>query len=206
VNAVSIGDHSSIGDRTVVHVAKIQGDHPTHIGNYVTVGPGAIVHAATLHDRCRVGAGAQVLDGAVVQSHAVVAPGAVVTPHTVVPEKQLWAGSPAKFVRELTQEELDSITETAQDVIELAYIHAQECSKDVQQLHEEELEYEDKRVRDPEYIFQPRRPGEPVDHADVDGLGAPGLIFDSALNKPEQWLKLNEQKIKEKYARERDVN
>ena len=62
----------------------------------MTVGPGAIIHAATLKDNCMVGAGAQVLDGAVVESFAIVAPGAIVTPKTVVTTKQLWAGSPAK--------------------------------------------------------------------------------------------------------------
>lgn len=60
------------------------------------MGPGAIIHAATLKDNCMVGAGAQVLDGAVVESFAIVAPGAVITPKAVVKEKQLWAGSPAK--------------------------------------------------------------------------------------------------------------
>ncbi len=80
----------------MVHVAKIQGDYPTFIGDNVTVGPGAIIHAATLNSNCMVGAGAQVLDGAVIESLAIVAPGAVVTPKTVVQAKQLWAGSPAK--------------------------------------------------------------------------------------------------------------
>jgi len=108
------------------------------------------------------------------------------------------------MVRELTKAEMTSITEAAEDTIELAYIHAEECAKDVEQLHEDELEYEDKRVRDPEYIFQPRRPGQPVDPADVEGMGSPGLIFDNALNSPEKWLKLNAEKIKEKFARKRE--
>lgn len=96
VNKVVIGENTNIGDRSVVHVAKIQGDYPTFIGDNVTVGPGAIIHAATLQSNCMVGAGAQVLDGAVIESLAIIAPGAVVTPKTVVPMKQLWAGSPAK--------------------------------------------------------------------------------------------------------------
>jgi len=197
VNKVVVGENSNIGDRTVVHVARIQGDYATFIGDNVTVGPGAIIHAATLNSNCMIGAGAQVLDSAIVESLAIVAPGAVVTPKTVVPAKQLWAGSPAKMVRALTDEEVASISETADGIIEVAYIHAEECNKDADQLHEDELEYEDKRVRSDDYFPRPK-PGE-IDRDDVGGLGSPGLIFDDALNNPEKWLKVHEQEIKEKY-------
>ena len=61
---MSIGTKSSVGDRAVVHVAKIQGDHPTTIGNNVTIGAGAIVHACTIEDLVVVGETAQILDGA----------------------------------------------------------------------------------------------------------------------------------------------
>lgn len=205
VNKVTIGEKSSIGDRAVVHVAKIAGDYPTIIGSNVTVGPGAIIHACTLENNSVVGASAQVLDGAVVESFAMVAPGAVVPPKMVLKGKSLYAGSPAKAVRELTEEEIAAIGDMAQDTIELAYVHAEECAKDVDQLHEDELEMADKAERDPEYLWQPREAGE-TDRADVQGMGVPGLIFDDALKNPAKWLKLNEKQIKEKFAKEQEQN
>jgi gamma-carbonic anhydrase len=105
VNHVKIGNASSIGDRAVVHVAKIQGDAPTVIGNHVTVSAGALVHAATLKDSVVVGEMAQVLDGATVESNSIVAPASIVTPGTTVGSGELWAGAPAKKVRALTEEE-----------------------------------------------------------------------------------------------------
>jgi hypothetical protein len=102
-----------------------------------------------------------------------------------------------QMVRQLTDEEVASITNTAEGVLEVAYIHAEECNKDADQLHEDELEYEDKRIRSDDY-FQRPKPGQ-SDPADVEGMGSPGLIFDDALNNPEKWLKLHEQEIKEKY-------
>lgn len=193
VNSIKIGEHSSVGDRAVVHVAKIQGDHPTTIGDHVTVGPGAIVHAATLRDGSVVGPSAQVLDGAVVERDAVVGPGAVVTPGTVVGAGEYWAGSPAQKEREVTEAELAAARANAEDVLALARLHAIECDKDLAQLQADAEAYEDATTRDPEY-WQPT--GEPPKD-DVLGQGSPGLIFDSVLTNPEEGLKFM-QKKKEK--------
>ena len=190
VHKVVIGDNTSVGDRAVIHVAKIQGDFPSLIGSNVTIGPGAMVHAATLKDNCVVGASAQVLDGSVVESNAIIAAGAIVTPGTTVKAGELWAGSPAKMVRKVTAEELQSMTENALDTLGLARMHAHECSKDLAQLTQDEEAYEDATTRDPEY-FQPT--GKP-DPGDVLGQGSPGLIFDSVLTNPEEGLKLQQKK------------
>jgi len=90
----------------MVHVAKLQGDAATHIGNKVTVGPNATIHACVLKDSCVVGAGASVLDNAVVETHAMIAPGSIVTMGVTVPSGQLWAGVPARYVRNLSDEEI----------------------------------------------------------------------------------------------------
>ena len=92
-NYITIGKGSNIQDNSVVHIDS--GTLPTIIGEYVTVGHGAIVHACTLQDNSFVGMGAIVLDGAVVESGAMVAAGALVPPGKTVPSGQLWAGSPA---------------------------------------------------------------------------------------------------------------
>lgn len=192
VHKVVIGDNTSVGDRAVIHVAKIQGDFPSIIGNNVTIGPGAIVHAATLKDSCVVSASAQVLDGAVVESNSIIAAGAVVTPGTVVEAGQYWAGNPAKMVRKVSEEELELMASNSLDTLELARMHAYECDKDLEQLTKDEAAYEDATTRDPEY-FQPSPDGQ-KDTGDVLGQGAPGLIFDSVLTNPEEGLKFNKKK------------
>eukprot|EP00543_Licmophora_paradoxa_P004970 CAMPEP_0202442574 /NCGR_PEP_ID=MMETSP1360-20130828/1987_1 /ASSEMBLY_ACC=CAM_ASM_000848 /TAXON_ID=515479 /ORGANISM="Licmophora paradoxa, Strain CCMP2313" /LENGTH=276 /DNA_ID=CAMNT_0049057975 /DNA_START=63 /DNA_END=893 /DNA_ORIENTATION=+ len=184
VNKVTIGENSSIGDRAVVHVAKIQGDFATSIGNNVTVGPCAIIHAATIQDSVIVGPSAQVLDGSTVESNTMVAAGAVVTPGTTVKTGELWAGSPAKKVRALTEEEIASITGTATETLDLARLHAEECGKDYIQVAKDEEDFQDALERSPDYA--PRDFG---DDGDILGQGSPGRIFNSTLSHPEEGLK-----------------
>ena len=113
VNSITVGTNSSIGDRAIVHVAKIQGDFATTIGDNVTVGPGATVHAATIKDGVIVGPMASVMDGATVGPNSIVGAGAVVTPGTSVPAGELWEGNPAKSVRKLSEEEIAAIADEA---------------------------------------------------------------------------------------------
>lgn len=185
-NSVTIGDNSNIGDRAVVHIAKIQGDNPTLIGNYVTVQSGAIVHAATLRDYSLVGSGAQILDGSTVGSNSIIQPGAIVAPGTTVPDGEVWSGSPARMVRKVTKEDIESIADSAEDMAGLAALHAAECAKDYQQLAKDEEDYEDETERGEEYW---KRDSFVADD-DVLGQGAPGRIFDSTLSNPEEGLKV----------------
>jgi len=185
-NSVTIGDNSNIGDRAVVHIAKIQGDNPTLIGNYVTVQSGAIVHAATLRDYSLVGSGAQILDGSTVGSNSIIQPGAIVAPGTTVPDGEVWSGSPARMVRKVTKEDIESIADSAEDMAGLAALHAAECAKDYQQLAKDEEDYEDDTERGEEYW---KRDSFVADD-DVLGQGAPGRIFDSTLSNPEEGLKV----------------
>lgn len=184
VNAVSIGKATSIGDRAVVHVARIQGDFPTSIGDHVTVGAGALIHAATLQDAVLVGESAQVLDGAIVESFSHIAPASLVTAGTIVPSGELWAGSPAKKVRVLTEEEKAQIVSLALQTSELANEHAIENAKDYAQLLEEE-ELADIH----EYLDEsaPRKDSiDRGDGGDVLGQGSPGRIFRSTLSHPHE--------------------
>mmetsp|Transcript_124989 Transcript_124989/g.186677 ORF Transcript_124989/g.186677 Transcript_124989/m.186677 type:complete len:287 (+) Transcript_124989:94-954(+) len=192
VNNVTIGSKSSVGDRAVVHVAKIQGDLPTSIGNNVTIGAGAIIHACTIEDLVIIGEAAQVMDGATVCTNSIVSPATVVTPGTKVPSGELWAGSPAKKVRALSSEEIASIAESAHDVLEMAYLHAVENSKDYKQLIEEAEDRADREIRAKGAWFDPNIP----DPDDVLGQGAPGRIFNSTLTHPEEGLKFREEQAK----------
>lgn len=185
-NKVTIGENTNIGDRAVVHIAKIQGDNPTLIGNGVTVKPGAIIHAATLKDHSVVGAGAQVLDGSIIGSNSIVEAGAIVSPGTTVPDGEVWSGSPAKMIRKVTKEDIESITDSAEDMSELAALHAEECAKDYHQIAQDEEDYEDNENRGSDYW----RKDSPMADEDVLGQGSPGRIFDNTLSNPEEGLKM----------------
>lgn len=152
VHDISIGSNTSIGDCVMVHSAKIQNDHPTSIGNNVTVGSNAVIHACNIHNNVIVGSGAQILDGAIVHSHSIIAPGALVTPGKTVGTGQLWSGSPAKHLRDLSAEEKAAIGASACEAAGMAIVHAEECGKDWQQVLADEETAEDDKYRDPDYL------------------------------------------------------
>ncbi|KAI9911597.1 hypothetical protein PsorP6_009853 [Peronosclerospora sorghi] len=129
VNHISIGDHTTIQDQVVVHVAKIHHDLPTKIGNNVTIGPAAIVHACTIQDHCIIGTGAQVMDGAVVGEKSIVTAGSIVTSGKQIPPGQLWSGTPARYLRDLTADEIEFMQQCSAEYTHLAQQHAVECAK-----------------------------------------------------------------------------
>ncbi|KXZ45372.1 hypothetical protein GPECTOR_55g278 [Gonium pectorale] len=140
VNGIEVGSNTNIQDNAIVHVSKYSLDgaaRPTIIGNNVSIGHGATVHACTVEDNCLVGMGATVLDGAVIKTGSIVAAGAVVTPGTVVPSGQVWAGSPAKFLRALEPEESAFIAKSAANYAELSVVHKFEQSKTFEEQHVE---------------------------------------------------------------------
>jgi len=102
-NWIRIGARTNIQDGTIIHVFKDL--FPTTIGADVTIGHGAVLHGCTIEDGAMVGIGAIVLDGALVEREAIVAAGAVVSPGKRVKQGEMWAGCPAKLVRELKPEE-----------------------------------------------------------------------------------------------------
>jgi carbonic anhydrase/acetyltransferase-like protein (isoleucine patch superfamily) len=110
INSIAVGARSNIQDGAVVHVADAFG---THIGELVTVGHGAIVHACTIEDQVLVGMGAIVMDGAHVGACSIIGAGALVTRGTQIPEGSLVLGSPAQVVRALTGQEREGIQEWA---------------------------------------------------------------------------------------------
>ena len=104
VNRIRIGARTNIQDGSVVHVSR--GTFPTWIGKDVLIGHLAMVHGCTLHDRAFVGFGAIVMDGCVIESDGMLAAGAMLTPGKRLPSGQLWSGRPAKYMRDLTPEEM----------------------------------------------------------------------------------------------------
>jgi carbonic anhydrase/acetyltransferase-like protein (isoleucine patch superfamily) len=102
INKIIIGANTNIQDLTMLHVIE---SLPLLIGEGVSVGHNAILHACTVEDNCLIGMGAIVLDGAVIGKNSVVAAGSVVPPGKKFPSGSMIMGSPAKVVRPLTDEE-----------------------------------------------------------------------------------------------------
>lgn len=118
VNEIRVGARSNIQDGTVVHVTK--GGHGTYIGDDVLVGHSCTLHACTLESGAFVGMGATILDGAVVEGGAMVAAGAMVTPGKRIPRGELWAGSPAKKMRDLSDDEMAGFIRQCGHYVEMA--------------------------------------------------------------------------------------
>ena len=101
VHYIRIGEKVNIQDGAVLHCTYQK--HPLNIGNNVSIGHNAIVHGCTIHDNVLIGMGAIVMDNCVVNSNSIVAAGAVVTQNTVIESGAIYAGVPAKKVKELDQ-------------------------------------------------------------------------------------------------------
>ncbi len=124
VNFIRIGARTNIQDGTVIHVSH-DGPHArlggfaTVIGEDVTIGHKAIVHACRIGDAALIGMGAIVLDGAVVESHGFVGAGAVVPPGKTVGRGELWLGNPARKVRVLSEADIEGLYYSAQHYVRL---------------------------------------------------------------------------------------
>jgi carbonic anhydrase/acetyltransferase-like protein (isoleucine patch superfamily) len=116
VHWIRIGARSNIQDGSVVHVMR--GTHPTTIGDEVTVGHGVVLHGCRVWDRCLIGMGAIVLNGADIGSESIVAAGSIVVEGTVVPPGSLVMGSPARVRRGLSEEERAGIRQYADRYVE----------------------------------------------------------------------------------------
>lgn len=123
VNTIRVGDRTSIQDGCVLHVTHKSKTRPNgwplQIGREVTVGHNAILHGCTVGDRVIVGMGAVVMDGVTVQSDVVIAAGALVTPGKTLSSGKLYAGSPAREVRALTQAEMAYFSYSADNYVNL---------------------------------------------------------------------------------------
>lgn len=119
VHHIRIGERTNIQDGSVIHVTSGL-EHGTIIGNDVTIGHMALLHACIIEDLGFVGMQACVMDQAVVESRAMVAAGSLVTPGKRIPSGQLWGGRPAKYMRDLTPEELDYLQVSADKYVQVS--------------------------------------------------------------------------------------
>jgi len=102
VHYIRIGNNVNIQDGAIIHCTYKKS--PTNIGSNVSIAHGAIIHGCTINDYVLVGMNAVILDDAVIESNSIIAAGAVVTKGTVVPSGTVWAGSPAKKIKDISPE------------------------------------------------------------------------------------------------------
>lgn len=118
VNHIRIGKKTNIQDGTVIHVSSsgfsaTGGEGaPSIIGDNVTIGHNATIHACQINDYCLIGMGAIILDRAKISEMSFVAAGAIITPGTEIKKGELWAGNPGKFIRKIKKKEEDLIVNT----------------------------------------------------------------------------------------------
>jgi len=117
INYIEVGHHTNIQDNAVIHLAD---DFPCVLGNYVTIGHSAIVHACTVGDETLVGMGATILDGAKVGRQCIIGANALVTQGTEVPDGSMVLGSPGRVVRSLTVEQRAGLKSWADKYVENA--------------------------------------------------------------------------------------
>jgi carbonic anhydrase/acetyltransferase-like protein (isoleucine patch superfamily) len=117
---ITIGQQTNIQDNATLHVDS---GHPLTIGDSVTIGHNAILHGCTIMDHALIGMGAIVLDGANVGEFALIGAGALVPPGKVIPPRSLAVGSPAKVIRELSDDELNHLKRSATVYAEKAQVY-----------------------------------------------------------------------------------
>lgn len=127
INSIEIGARTNIQDGSVLHVTHdsefAEGGMPLRIGNDVTVGHKAVLHACTIEDGCLIGMGAIVLDGAVVRAGAIIGAGALVAPGKDLEGGYLYVGAPARRARELSEKEKRFLKYSAKHYVRLKARH-----------------------------------------------------------------------------------
>jgi len=122
VNSIKIGKNTSIQDLSMVHVThnskeNINDGFPTYIGDNVTIGHRVMLHGCTIGNACLIGMSATILDGAIIGQESLVGAGSLVTQHKIFPPRSLIMGSPAKVIRELSDEEVESLYKSAENYV-----------------------------------------------------------------------------------------
>ena len=123
MHRIRIGKRTSVQDGSVLHITHASDYNPDGfpltIGDDVTIGHNATLHGCTVHNRCLIGLGATVMDGAVVEEEVIVAAGCLVPPGKRLESGFVYKGNPAKQVRALTQQEVDFFTYSARNYVNL---------------------------------------------------------------------------------------
>ncbi|MBT3549416.1 MAG: gamma carbonic anhydrase family protein [Gammaproteobacteria bacterium] len=123
INSITIGERTNVQDGSILHVTHAgkfcKDGYPLAIGNDVTIGHSAIIHACTIENTVLVGMGSIILDGAIIKSECMIAAGALVGPGKIMESGYLYVGSPAKKLRKLSDKELEFLKYSAAGYVDL---------------------------------------------------------------------------------------
>jgi len=123
VSTITIGARTNIQDGSVLHVTHngpyTDGERPLIIGEEVTVGHKAMLHACSIGDRCLIGMGAIVMDEAILENEIIIAAGSVVPPNKHLEAQSLYRGNPVKRIRDLRKDEIEMLAYSAQHYVKL---------------------------------------------------------------------------------------
>lgn len=120
INEIKVGKYTNVQDNTTIHVSK---DNLVSIGNYVTIGHNCVIHGCKISDYSLIGMGSIILDGAEIGEYSIVGAKSLITSNKKFPSGVLILGSPAKVVRELTEDEKNNIIKSAKNYVETAKIY-----------------------------------------------------------------------------------
>ncbi|WP_331774182.1 gamma carbonic anhydrase family protein [Sulfurospirillum sp. 1612] len=120
IHSIYIGANTNIQDLSMIHVDHYTKEdksdgHPTYIGDDVTIGHRVMLHGCTIGNACLIGMSTTILDGAVIGTESIVGAGSLITKNKIFPPRSLIMGAPAKVIRELREDEIQSIYESAQN-------------------------------------------------------------------------------------------
>jgi carbonic anhydrase/acetyltransferase-like protein (isoleucine patch superfamily) len=126
INSIHVGKFSNLQDGVIGHLSD---DHPLVVGQFVTVGHGAVIHACEIGDECLIGMNSTILDGARIGKQSIVAANSLVPAGMDIPEGSLVAGAPAKVKRELSTEERRKLKGWAEKYLVVAKAHREKLGK-----------------------------------------------------------------------------
>ncbi|MBL0327786.1 MAG: gamma carbonic anhydrase family protein [Cytophagaceae bacterium] len=115
VNSIIMGNRVNIQDGAIIHCTYQK--TVTTIGNNVSIAHNAIVHGCTIEDEVLIGMGAIVMDGAVIGKNSIIGAGAIITQNTIVPPGTIWAGNPAKYIKEVSKDLGEVFMRTANNYV-----------------------------------------------------------------------------------------
>ena len=119
VESIKIGNNTNVQDGSVIHTSRFNG--PVEIGDNITIGP-LSYSACTIHNNAFIGMSATIMDYAVIEEYAFIAAGSLIPPKKIIKSQELWMGSPAKFVRYLTDQDLEYMQDNVRNYVELANV------------------------------------------------------------------------------------
>ena len=149
VASVVIGDDVSIGDTAVVG-----GKSPTKIGNKVVIGSGANVEGSTIENGCFIGDGAYVGNGSIIGQQSLLLSGSYLSPNSTIPSKEIWAGSPAKFIRAVSVVDIKVIEDLCVQNQTLSSVHACETAKRWEEVELDNFNTEQYEERDRDVYYR----------------------------------------------------